>query len=266
MTDRATVAVSADRSSGFDSGGSGPRAASPIGQEAELGRILECAERGRAQPQSLLVLGEAGTGKTELLRIAMERTSTHVLAAQGCETEMQQSFAAPHQVLLPVLGDLAFLPERQRDALRAAFGLAPTTGPTEPMVFRVAFLMLLRRVARVSPLLLAVDDIQACDRDSLGVLLLAARRLADESVTVLLAARGEVPRWTSPQISRCCRSGSGIHSNRADRGFVYGSCPSARDVHGGNLCPLSSPQHRCPLPTGRSGGIKRFPAPSCRWT
>ncbi|MEV1068542.1 AAA family ATPase [Streptomyces sp. NPDC050263] len=171
-------------------------ATSPIGRETEIGRILECVGAGRDRPRSLLVLGEAGTGKTELLRIATERasrTGTRVLAAQGCETEMQQSFAALHQLLLPVLDDLAFLPEHQRDALRAAFGLAPVTGPAEPMAFRVAVLTLLRHIAQASPLLLAVDDIQACDRDSLDVLLFAARRLAGESVTVLLAARGEVP-------------------------------------------------------------------------
>ncbi|MFI6340196.1 AAA family ATPase [Streptomyces sp. NPDC050535] len=186
----------AARTSGIESAGTGQGDALPIGREAEIGRILECVERGRDRPQSLLVLGETGTGKTELLRVATERASrmgTRVLAAQGCETEMQQSFAALHQLLLPVLGDLAFLPEHQRDALRAAFGLAPATGPAEPMVFRVGVLMLLGQVARTSPVLLAVDDIQACDRDSLDVLLFAARRLAGESVTVLLAARGEVP-------------------------------------------------------------------------
>jgi hypothetical protein len=177
VRDRAAVGTTAARPSdfgpgGFGLGGSGPSDALPIGREAEIRRILETVEYGRDRPQCLLVLGEAGTGKTELLQIATERarrSGTRVLVAQGCETEMRQSFAALHQLLLPVLGDLTFLPEHQRDALRVAFGLAPAGGPAEPMVFRVAVLTLLGQVARTGPVLLAVDDIQTCDRDSLDL-------------------------------------------------------------------------------------------------
>jgi len=192
----AAVATPAAGPGGAVRGVSGPGGAPLIGREAETSRILECVEAGRDRPQFLLVLGEAGSGKTELLKIATERasrTGTRVLAAQGCETEMRQSFAALHQLLLPALGDLAALPEHQRDELRKAFGLAPATGPAEPMVFRVAVLTLLGLVAQAGPVLLAVDDIQSCDRDSLDVLFFVTRRLTSESVTVLLAGRGEVP-------------------------------------------------------------------------
>ncbi|MFI9105501.1 AAA family ATPase [Streptomyces fildesensis] len=168
----------------------------PVGREAEIGRILQCVERGRDRPQSLVVLGETGTGKTQLVGVAVERairSGTRVLVAQGCETEMQQSFAALHQLVLPLLDELAWMPKRQRDALRGAFGLAPAIQPADPMAFRVAVLTLLRQATRTSPVLLAVDDIQSCDRDSLDVLLFVARRLSSEPVTVLLAARGEIP-------------------------------------------------------------------------
>ncbi|MET7697816.1 LuxR family transcriptional regulator [Streptomyces sp. NPDC005485] len=168
----------------------------PVGREVELGLILDCVELGRSRPQSLLLLGDAGAGKTELLRFATEQARlrhTRVLPAQGCEAEAQHSFASLHQLLLPVLGDLDPLPEHLRDALRTAFGLAPATGPVEPLLFRVAVLTLLGQVARTGPVLLAVDDIQHCDRDSLEVLSFVTRRLTTEPVAVLLAARGEVP-------------------------------------------------------------------------
>ncbi|WP_225447220.1 LuxR family transcriptional regulator [Streptacidiphilus sp. PB12-B1b] len=196
MMQGAAVAAPAAGPGGSARAGSGPGGAPLIGREAEVGRILECVEAGRDRPRFLLVLGEAGSGRTELLNIATERASrsgTRVLAAQGCETEMRQSFAALHQLLLPLLGDLAGLPEHQRDALRKAFGVVPATGPAEPMVFRVAVLTLLGLAAQAGPVLLAVDDIQSCDRDSLDVLFFVTRRLTSESVTVLLAGRGEVP-------------------------------------------------------------------------
>ncbi|MEU3461942.1 AAA family ATPase [Streptomyces sp. NPDC006733] len=196
MTDSAAPGTTAAPPRDPAPGGAETDAALPVGRAAEIARIVACVERGRDRPQSLLVLGEAGTGKTELLHLATQRAArsgTRVLAALGCETEMQQSFAALHQLLLPVLGDLAFLPEYQRDALRVAFGLAPPTRPAAPMVFRVAVLTLLGHIAQAGPVLLAVDDIQSCDRDSLDVLLFVTRRFAEEPVTVLLGARGEVP-------------------------------------------------------------------------
>ena len=83
-------------------------------------------ERGTVG-SSLLVCGEAGIGKSSLLNaaeeIAVER-GMRVLKADGVESEMELPFAGLHQLLNPVLPAIEQLPDPQRMALEAAFGLA----------------------------------------------------------------------------------------------------------------------------------------------
>ncbi|MER5183100.1 AAA family ATPase [Streptomyces sp. NPDC002896] len=180
----------------------------PIGREAEVDRLLRSVDGRSGSPHVLLVLGEAGTGKTRLVRVAEEKARGRralVLSAQGCDSEAQQSFASLHQLLLPVVGELDALPEDQRLALRAVFGPAPDAGPPEGMVLRVAVLTLLGHLAQASPVLLTVDDIQDCDRDSMEVLFFVSRRLTDQAVTVLFTARGEAPpAWVPADLAVLC--------------------------------------------------------------
>lgn len=142
--------------------------------------------------RTLLLLGEPGTGKTELLTFAAEHARSRgrlVLAAQGSEAESRQSFAALHQLLLPLLGNTDALPGHLARALETAFGLVQ--GPPEPMLLRVAVLTLLTDTARGRPLLLSADDVQHFDRDSLDVLGFVTRRT--QGIPALLAARGQTP-------------------------------------------------------------------------
>ncbi|WP_370152994.1 helix-turn-helix transcriptional regulator [Streptacidiphilus sp. EB129] len=174
-----------------------PRPAALIGRETETDRILGVVRAGRRAPQALLVLGEAGTGKSALLGLATEHArgmGTGVLTSRGCEGEREHSFASLHQLLLPLCSHLADLPTHLREALETAFGMTPATRPADPMVLRVAVLTLLADASRHRPLLLVADDVQLFDRDSRDVLSFVLRRFADEPVTVLLAARG----WTTP--------------------------------------------------------------------
>ncbi|MEY9968513.1 DNA-binding CsgD family transcriptional regulator [Streptacidiphilus sp. MAP12-16] len=167
-----------------------------IGREAETERILGVVEAGRRAPQALLVLGDAGTGKSALLALAAEHArgiGTRVLMSQGCEGEQEQSFAALHQLLLPLLPTLADLPAHLREALETAFGLTPTTTPADSMLLRVAVLTLLADVSRHTPLVLVLDDSQLFDRDSRDVISFVLRRFATEPIATLLAARGLTP-------------------------------------------------------------------------
>jgi DNA-binding CsgD family transcriptional regulator len=167
-----------------------------VGRQAEIAQILDIVEEAHSEPRMLLLLGEAGTGKTGLLAVAVNHArdnGTLVLASQGSEAESRQSFASLHQLLLPLLPDVGTLPDHLRGALETAFGIAPAEGPPDPMLLRVAVLTLLTEVSRRQGILLAADDVQHFDRDSLDVLGFVMRRITAEAVPVLLAARGQTP-------------------------------------------------------------------------
>lgn len=161
-----------------------------MGGEADVDQILRDVDG----PRSLLVLGDTGTGKTRLLRIARKQAQergTRVLSARACASETRLPYTCLHQLLLPVRDELDVLPAPQQRALRALFAPTPDDVPPDGMVLPTAVLTLLTRLARTGPLLLTVDDLQDCDRASLTVLSFVARRLTDTSVTVLFSAHGQ---------------------------------------------------------------------------
>lgn len=179
---------------------SGPKAP-PVGRQAEIARLL-LSVQGRDEQRLLMLLGEAGAGKSRLLAVAVDHAregGALVLACQGTEAESRQSFASLHQLLLPVLPEAATLADHLRKALETAFGVTPAEGPSDPMLLRVAVLTLLTGVARRQRVLLTVDDVQHFDRDSLDVLGFVMRRLTATDVHVLLAARGQTPPEGVPE-------------------------------------------------------------------
>ncbi|MFI6936854.1 AAA family ATPase [Streptomyces sp. NPDC050287] len=166
-----------------------------VGRQAELAEVVDVVE-GRGGQRPFLLLGEAGTGKSSLLGVAVAHardSGTLVLVSQGIEAESRQSFASLHLLLLPVLPDITALPDHLRTALETAFGLTPAEGPADPMALRMAVLTLLTGVCHRQRVLLAVDDVQHFDRDSLDVLSFVMRRITAQGVPMLLAARGQTP-------------------------------------------------------------------------
>jgi DNA-binding CsgD family transcriptional regulator len=160
------------------------------GRRAECGvldGLLEGVRGGRSAV--LVVLGEAGVGKTALLDYAVESAPDLMsVRAAGVESEMELAFAGLHQLCGPMLDRLARLPGPQRDALGIAFGLEAGPAPDRFLV-GLAVLSLLSEVAGDRPLVCVVDDVQWLDRASVQVLAFAARRLLAEAVLVIFAAR-----------------------------------------------------------------------------
>jgi len=156
-------------------------------ERAVLDRLLERAREG--QSAVLIIRGEAGVGKTALLRYTARQASGFRIAQiAGVESEMELPFAGLHQLCAPMLAQLDALPEPQKDALRVAFGLSSGDAPDRFLV-ALAALSLLAEAAEKRPLLCFVDDSQWLDAASGQVLGFVARRLLAESVAIVFAVR-----------------------------------------------------------------------------
>jgi DNA-binding CsgD family transcriptional regulator/tetratricopeptide (TPR) repeat protein len=167
-----------------------------VGRDAGLARLRGLVDPVPQASQVLLVIGEAGMGKTVLLAEAAERARSagmRVLSVTGRESESNLAFAGLHQLLRPVLSGVADLPGRQAQALLGALGLVPDPVAADPLFTGVAVLTLLSDLSERSPVLVVADDAHWLDRSSLGALAFAASRLDAEPVALLLGARGQAP-------------------------------------------------------------------------
>jgi DNA-binding CsgD family transcriptional regulator len=155
------------------------------GERQAFDRLLENVRGG--QSAVLVVRGEAGVGKTVLLRYcARQASGFRVARVAGVESEMELPFAGLHQLCAPMLDRLSALPEPQQAALRVALGLS-SGAASDRFLVALAALSLLSEVAAERPLLCLVDD--ALDAASAQVLGFVARRLLAESVAIVFAVR-----------------------------------------------------------------------------
>src|SRR3954449_10040578 len=161
-----------------------------VGREAERARLQALLDGARARRSGALLLhGEAGIGKSALLRWAIDAADGfQVLRAHGMESESDIPYAGLAELVSPLLALLDDLPAVQSGALRGALALAPAT-PTDRFTVPVALLSLLARAAEERPLLVVVDDAQWLDDPSLDAFLFAGRRLGQEGVAMVAAAR-----------------------------------------------------------------------------
>jgi DNA-binding CsgD family transcriptional regulator len=156
-------------------------------ERARLGRMIEAARESRSA--ALLVHGEAGMGKTSLLRDAAEQaTGLRVLKARGIESESHLPFAALSELLAPLLELRSEIPPVQATALGGALALeaAPVT---DRFAVAAGVLSLLAAAAERQPVLALADDLQWLDEASREALLFAARRLDAEGVVLLFGLR-----------------------------------------------------------------------------
>jgi DNA-binding CsgD family transcriptional regulator len=145
------------------------------------------------ESEVLVIRGEAGVGKTAMLRYAARQASGfRVAEIAGVEAEMELPFAATHRLCAPMVDRLDALPSPQRDALSVALGLAAGEVP-ERFLVGLAVLSLLAAVAEGRPLLCLVEDAQWLDAASSQILGFVARRVRAESVAIVVAVREPAP-------------------------------------------------------------------------
>lgn len=167
-----------------------------IGREQELARLVGFV--ADADKRALVLIGEAGAGKTTLWQAAVESAAqqgVRVLCARGAEAERRLPFATLADLLDDVHATArGLLAEPQRHALDVALVRADPDGtPPEPRAIALGVLNTLRTVSAEGPVLVAIDDVQWADEESVRALAFMGRRLAHEPVRLLLARRPGPP-------------------------------------------------------------------------
>ena len=179
-----------------------------LGRTSELAILQQSLDRcQRGYGQTVLISGEAGIGKSRLVREATHTSAQHFLVLRGhC---FQHGRAWPYAPLIELLRgyierlpaiDLAadasvlevvrVLPELQPRSL--ALDPAPALNPEQEKqrLFSALAALVLELAAR-QPLLLIVEDLHWCDEGTLDFLLFLARRAPDTSLLMLLTYRDD---------------------------------------------------------------------------
>ncbi len=176
------------------------------GRERELGRLLDVAAACRASRRATAIVleGDAGMGKTRLLDELLARLRLEgwtVAAVRAVEADRDQPWSGLRTVARGGLLDAAGLAGAPAAALAAFVAELPewlerfpgAAGQT-PLPPGRALGELLRAALEEQPVVLAVDDADCLDRESLLALIAALRDLASAPllVAVAVAARRQV--------------------------------------------------------------------------
>ncbi|MET8829494.1 AAA family ATPase [Streptomyces sp. NPDC004610] len=183
-----------------------PPAGRLVGRTAELELFDELLGSAATRGTALMLTGEAGVGKSALLDEAAaraEQAGFRVLRVVGSQFEQSVSFSALNQLLQPLAGHIAALPERQAGILQAIRGLSDEQ-PAELLAVTNAVQVLLNRTtAEGGPLALVIDDVAWLDRPSAAVLATVARYARTNAMVLLAAARtGDESFLSSTRIPR----------------------------------------------------------------
>jgi DNA-binding CsgD family transcriptional regulator len=142
----------------------------------------------------VLLEGEAGIGKTTLLREAVAAASdagAKVLIARPAAAESGLAYSGLADLLAEALEGIApELPPPQAAALEIALLHREAEGDSVDLhTVSAGVLSALRAVAERDAVVVAVDDLQWLDRETVGSLAFAFRRLRDERVRLIASLR-----------------------------------------------------------------------------
>jgi serine/threonine protein kinase/tetratricopeptide (TPR) repeat protein len=203
-----------------------------VGRERELGRLLNGWERAlQGKGGSVLLVGEAGIGKSRLIQEVRERVETESSHCLRLQCWSQSSTSAFHPVI-ELLQHLSQEDGTARDLQEQLHGLAQRSGvspehmrvmasflslprqggePASPQLSAArrkelvleSLVALLLRAAHERPVLLVVEDLHWADPSTLQLLGSVMERIGSARVLVLLSARPEFqPPWPPPGFQR----------------------------------------------------------------
>lgn len=167
-----------------------------VGRDAELSAAEWFLDTVRNGAAALVFRGEPGIGKTTVLEhtlhVARQR-GFRVLACRPGESETNLSLSALADILADLGEDeLASLAEPQRRGIEVALlRREPLGEDTEWRTTAAGVLSTLGGMARVGPVLVAVDDAHWLDPASARVLEYVTRRLGDRQIGLILSLRAE---------------------------------------------------------------------------
>ncbi|MDT5326352.1 MAG: hypothetical protein QOF25_3504 [Mycobacterium sp.] len=189
-------------------------AARVVSRPAEQRAVSEFLATAALEPAALVIEGEAGIGKTTVWLDGLERAREvgfRVLSTRVAEAESVFAYAGLAALLDDVESD-AFdaLPSPQRLAMDRVLLRITADGPmTDQRAVGASVVSVLEHLARRSPVLVAIDDVQWLDQPSMQIVSSVARRLRGP-IGVLAAVR------TGPD---SVKLGSWLELPRPDRLF-----------------------------------------------
>jgi DNA-binding CsgD family transcriptional regulator len=162
-----------------------------VGRRAEREALATFLGDLAGGPSAALIEGEPGIGKTTLWSGAIERAQARghrVLSCRPSGPDAELSLVGLGDLLRGIPDEaLVALSEPQREALEISLLRRPPEGRRpDPRAVAVASLTLLEALARVGPVVIAVDDEHWLDSATERVVTFVARRLSDAPVSFLV--------------------------------------------------------------------------------
>ncbi len=176
-----------------------------VGRDAELDQLLRRADRARSgAATSVLVSGEAGMGKTRLLRELGSRLAAAGWLVTGGACLDIPGLAGASPPFAPFLEALRRLPVQHRDdAVRDWLDPSHLARPSADPVYErlTSFLDVAAGLSRRAPLLLVVEDLHEADVSTLSLLAFLVRNLSDQRLLLAATARSQDGRLTRPALA-----------------------------------------------------------------
>ena len=165
-----------------------------VGRDPELATIDRFLRSLGEGYQAVVFRGGAGYGKSVLLdeTVACARAAGfRALVARPAETEAELPFGVLAELFESVEMSALDLPAPQARALDVALRRTDPdeAHPVDPLGLSLAVVAAIRELAKMQPLLVALDDLQWCDPPSLRTLEFALRRIEAEQVGLVAGLR-----------------------------------------------------------------------------